>query len=128
MYKLFTTTLLTLLALLCCNRAGAQTSETFNPNYHRGETVLEKTLPPAPEAASRVKYADVPFTHSMGMAEYEVAFSTLKGRELSIPISLRYRSGGIKLDEIAGVAGLGWTLCAELYAICLMSSFRRSPG
>ena len=106
------TSLLCLLSLLSGHQAVAQSGEVFNPNYHRGETVLEKTLPPAPEAASRVKYADVPFTHSMGLAEYEVAFSTLKGRELSIPISLRYRSGGIKLDEIAGVAGLGWTLCA----------------
>ena len=46
------------------------------------------------------------------MAEYEVPFYTLKGRELSIPIGLRYASSGIKLDEIAGVAGLGWTLQA----------------
>lgn len=81
-----------------------------NPVYKRGSTALELALPPSPEAASRVKYADVPFSHSMGLAEYEVAFSPLKGCELTVPVSLRYRSGGIKLQEVAGVAGLGWTL------------------
>ena len=80
--------------------------------YERGATYLENTMPPSPEPASVVKYADVPFTHSTGMAEYDVPFYTLQGRELSIPIGLHYASGGIKLDEIAGVAGLGWTLQA----------------
>ena len=80
--------------------------------YERGATYLENTVPPSPEPASIVKYADVPFTHSTGMAEYDIPFYTLQGRELNIPIGLHYASGGIKLDEIAGVAGLGWTLQA----------------
>ena len=87
----------------------AQQSDTM---YERGATYVENTMPPSPEPASVVKYADVPFTHSTGMAEYDVPFYTLQGRELSIPIGLHYASGGIKLDEIAGVAGLGWTLQA----------------
>lgn len=92
--------------------AAQESGENTAPTYHRGETVIERTMTPSPEAASRVKYADVPFTHSQGLAEYAIDFSTLKGRELSLPIRLRYRSGGIKLDETAGVAGLGWTLDA----------------
>ena len=88
-----------------------QTSDIgANPVYKRGETVLESTLSPSPESASRVKFADVPFTHSMGLAEYEIPFTMLQGRELAFPIGLRYRSGGIKMEETAGVAGLGWTL------------------
>lgn len=78
--------------------------------YERGKTQMEDVLPPSPEAASAVKYADVPFTHSMGAAEYSIPLYELKGRELSIPIGLRYCSNGIKVDEIAGVAGLGWNL------------------
>ena len=89
-----------------CLGLSAQTEST----YERGATYLENTLPPSPEPASVVKYADVPFTHSAGLAEYDVPFYTLQGNELSIPIGLHYASGGIKLDEIAGVAGLGWTL------------------
>ena len=65
-------------------------------SYHRGATQLEDILPPSPEAASRVKYADVPFTHSMGAAEYSVPIYELKGRRLTIPISLDY----IKRDSL----------------------------
>ena len=78
--------------------------------YQRGATQLESIMPPTPESSSRVKYADVPFTHSLGAAELDIPLYTMEGRELSIPIGLHYRSNGIKLDEMAGVAGLGWTL------------------
>ena len=97
-----------LMLFASCLGLSAQT-ETM---YERGATYLENTMPPSPDPASVVKYADVPFTHSTGMAEYDVPFYTLQGRELSVPIGLHYASGGIKLDEIAGVAGLGWTLQA----------------
>ena len=42
--------------------------------FVRGETQLESILPPSPEAASAVKYADVPFTHSLGVAEIDIPF------------------------------------------------------
>lgn len=80
--------------------------------YQRGMTQAENILPPSPEAASAVKYADVPFTHSLGAAEYYVPLYEIKGRQLSIPIGLSYQSNGIKVDDIAGVAGLGWSLKA----------------
>ena len=63
-----------------CLGLSAQTETLFE----RGATYLESTFPPSPDPASVVKYADVPFTHSCGMAEYEVPIYTLQGRELSI--------------------------------------------
>lgn len=80
--------------------------------YKRGATQLENLLPPAPEAASAVRFVDVPFSHSQGLACLDIPVYTVNGRELSIPISLAYASGGITLDEVAGVAGLGWRLDA----------------
>ncbi len=91
---------------------GVVAQESSEVLYERKRTILENTLPPSPEPASMVKYADVPFTHSLGLAEYQVPLYTLQGNELQIPIMLSYSSGGIKVDEIAGVAGLGWTLDA----------------
>ena len=87
-------------------------AQSTNLMYQRGQTYLENTLPPSPEPASATKYADIPFSHGLGMAELSIPIYTLQGRELTIPISLDYRSGGIKVDEVAGVAGLGWTLNA----------------
>ena len=104
MKKIFITIALSM-AMMC--PLWAQESESV---YQRGATQLESIMPPTPESSSRVKYADVPFTHSLGAAELDIPLYTLEGRELSIPIGLHYRSNGIKLDEMAGVAGLGWTL------------------
>ena len=86
-------------------------AQTPSP-FVRGATQMENILPPTPEAASAVKYADVPFSHSLGVAEVDIPFFTLQGRELSLPIGLHYRCGGVKVDEIGGVAGLGWSLQA----------------
>ena len=61
--------------------------------YQRGETTIENTLPPTPEAASAAKYIDVPVSHSRGLAFFDIPFHTLKGREISIPIHLSYTSG-----------------------------------
>ena len=61
--------------------------------YERGATYLENTMPPSPEPASAVKFADVPFTHSLGLAEYGIPIYTLEGRELTLPIGLHYSSG-----------------------------------
>ncbi len=83
-----------------------------SPAYKRGDTYLENTLPPSPEATSVTKYAGIPMNQNYGMLTFDVPCYTLKGKELSIPISLQYATGGIKLDEVAGVAGLGWTLNA----------------
>lgn len=72
-------------------------------SYKRGATQLEDILPPSPEAASKVKYSDVPFTHSMGAAEYSVPVYVMKGRRLKIPISLDYwwNTIGMKLEDVA---------------------------
>ena len=104
--------LLALLALSGAAAAAAQLHAQETPVYKRGATVMENTMPPSPEPASAVKYADVPFSHSQGLATLDILLHTLKGRELTIPIGLSYATGGIKMDETAGVAGLGWSLNA----------------
>ncbi|MBR3074203.1 MAG: hypothetical protein IKH11_00410, partial [Bacteroidales bacterium] len=81
-----------------------------NAIYDRGYTQIENTLPPSPGAASAVKYADVTFNPGTGMASFQVPVYELQGRHLRIPVSLCYQSGGVKVDEIPGVAGLGWAL------------------
>ena len=72
------------------NTTATLSSSTFPPQsgddviYRRGPTTVESTLPPSPGPASAVKYADVPFTHSSGMAELDIPIYTLRGMELEI--------------------------------------------
>jgi len=74
---------------------------------------LPVVIPPSPNATALAKFADVPINEYNGLAEISVPFYTIKvGNELSLPISLGYHSGGVKVSEIASWTGLGWSLNA----------------
>lgn len=67
---------------------------------------------PSPEAAGATKYADCPVSLYTGTAQINIPLYTLKGTDLSLPISLSYHTSGIKVNEFAGTVGLGWKLNA----------------
>ncbi len=86
-------------------------SEASDFTYSRGASIEESVLPSSPQASSVSRYFSSDIAYCTGSAQISVPIYSLAGRELSVPIGLRYSSGsGIKLDEVAGVAGLGWTL------------------
>lgn len=69
-------------------------------------------LPPSPSAADIIRQVSYPTCPSLGMADISIPLYTVKTGDLEVPISISYRSSGIKVDEIAGPVGLGWTLNA----------------
>ncbi|MBK9338821.1 MAG: hypothetical protein IPM98_20715 [Lewinellaceae bacterium] len=69
-------------------------------------------LPPSPSAASITKYVDFPAVSSSGTPSVSVPLGMLGGRGIGIPISLEYHAGGVRVDEVAGIVGLGWSLNA----------------
>jgi YD repeat-containing protein len=73
-------------------------------------TNYENLIPPSPDAAQTVKYADFPVLYSLGVPEISIPVYTVKNGTLTLPISFSYHASGIKVDEIAGVLGLGWNL------------------
>ena len=66
----------------------------------------------APEAAAMTRYADYPVSYALGQAEIGIPLMTVEGHSLTLPISLSYNSSGIRVDEISGTVGLGWTFQA----------------
>lgn len=89
--------------------AQAQENTTSQGNFARAYTNI---IPPAPEAANLGKYVETPVDLSSGQPSIGIPIYTLKGKEISVPVSLSYRSGGIKVEEMASWVGLGWTLNA----------------
>lgn len=63
---------------------------------------------PSPDASSMIKGQNVPVNLYTGVASVDVPLFSAQG----VPVSLQYNTGGIKVSEIAGVAGLGWHLNA----------------
>ncbi|MEM9917258.1 MAG: DUF6443 domain-containing protein [Bacteroidota bacterium] len=69
-------------------------------------------LPPSPSASALVKYVDFPVSYSSGTPQISIPIHTITGRGLSLPISLSYHAGGVRVDDVSSVVGLGWSLQA----------------
>ncbi|RQO30403.1 hypothetical protein DBR32_12605 [Taibaiella sp. KBW10] len=69
-------------------------------------------MPPAPNTASLGKYVDNPVGYYTGVPGISVPLYEIKERNFSLPISLSYHAGGIKVEEVSSNVGLGWVLNA----------------
>lgn len=72
---------------------------------------IQKIFPATPETYSMFKAGDFPVDYRTGKLNVSVPLYEIKTRYgVTIPVSLTYNTGGIKVDETSGVAGLGWSL------------------
>lgn len=67
-------------------------------------------IPPSPEAAAFAKYGNTPVNLYSGTPEISIPIGSVQGREINVPISLSYDASGIKVEQLATWAGLGWNL------------------
>ena len=84
--------------------------ETSNPTSYapRDYTII----PPSPEVASMVRNVDYPVTPFTGQVDVSLPIYTITEGNLSVPISVQYLSGGLKVDDQPGNLGLSWILNA----------------
>lgn len=72
---------------------------------------IQKLFPATPETYSLFKAGDFPVDYRTGKLNVSVPLYEIKTKYgVTIPISLTYNTGGIKVDETSGIAGLGWSL------------------
>lgn len=69
-------------------------------------------LPPSPEVESLNRYIDFGASLASGQPDINLPIYEVCHGSLSVPISIGYHGGGIKVNEKAGIVGLGWTLLA----------------
>lgn len=86
----------------------ASTLAIAQPN----NTGLGDYVPAAPNMASLGQYSDVPVNLASGIPRIGVPFGSVTDGGLSINIGLSYHASGIRVDQMASSAGLGWTLNA----------------
>ncbi|MEM9545419.1 MAG: hypothetical protein AAGA77_05575, partial [Bacteroidota bacterium] len=66
-------------------------------------------LPP-PEATSFMKFVGQPVDYFTGSVPINIPIHTINEGSLSVPITLSYHTGGVRVDEIAGWTGINWNL------------------
>ena len=65
---------------------------------------------PSMDAASLGEYGDIPMSLYTGRAQVSIPLVTLEDGDHSIPITLDYLGGGIKVEQMPGYMGMGWVL------------------
>ncbi|KGT09575.1 hypothetical protein NV63_06465 [Elizabethkingia anophelis] len=68
------------------------------------------SFPTSAEAYSLSKVEKMPMDYFRGKANINIPIYTITVDDVSIPISLSYNTGGIKLNEVSSIVGLGWAL------------------
>ena len=79
-------------------------------NLHAQNEYIPKVIPPSPNASALMKFTDVPVSAYTGTSDVSVPIYTIQTRDVTVPITLDYHTGGIRLKEEAGWVGLGWAL------------------
>jgi YD repeat-containing protein len=70
-------------------------------------------LPPAPNAAAMARYGGIAINKNTGTPNVSIPLYTLKGKKLSADVRISYAANGIRVDEIASRAGMGWVFNAS---------------
>ncbi|WP_109829551.1 hypothetical protein [Reichenbachiella versicolor] len=73
---------------------------------------IDKVIPPSFNSTALIKYCDHPVGIPYGIPKIKFPIRTLINDDLFIPISMNYHAIGIKVEEEASWAGLGWYLDA----------------
>ena len=82
---------------------------TFSQDLNR---LIPDIIPPSPTVANQMKFVETPISYFTGTPQISIPVYTVQEGNFSMPISLDYNAGGIKVSEIASWIGLGWSLSA----------------
>lgn len=81
-----------------------------NPTPNQEFKPQEVTLPKSPEVKGLFEFSPFPVDHSSGAANIDIPLYTIESGRIKIPISASYHTGGIRVQDIASMIGLGWNL------------------
>ncbi len=74
--------------------------------------IQDQVFPTSPDAAAYTKYVNVPIGKYTGTTDISIPLYEIKGRNLSLPMSLSYHPSGVKVAEESSCVGMGWSLNA----------------
>jgi YD repeat-containing protein len=66
----------------------------------------------SPDATQFIRYGNIPVDYSTGVPNISIPIHNITSGSLSLPVDISYNASGIKVQDIAGTAGLGWNLNA----------------
>ena len=71
---------------------------------------ITSATPASPNAAALGKFGEIPVGLYTGIPNISIPIYEINTGKLSLPISIVYHAGGVKIEDIASWVGLGWAL------------------
>jgi len=71
---------------------------------------MPRIIPPSPASQEFQKFLGYPVTGSTGLVDISIPLYNLQLPGINIPLSLKYHSSGIKVEQSYGYLGYGWTM------------------
>jgi YD repeat-containing protein len=87
-------------------------SSVFSQNSNVKNPFLPNYTVPTPQSAGLGRYGEIPISPATGIPDINIPLGSAKGNKLEVPIRLIYHASGIKVDDLAGWVGQGWSLDA----------------
>ncbi|MBR5101713.1 MAG: hypothetical protein IK092_01135, partial [Muribaculaceae bacterium] len=69
-------------------------------------------IPPSPEVSALMQDVEIPVSLFSGLPDIEIPICTVTEGTIEIPVTISYNGGGIKVEELPGIIGMGWHLNA----------------
>lgn len=95
-------------ALFFCLSIGTALAQTST----NGQSTLPNIIPPSAESYKLGTFGNIPVSLFTGNANVNIPLTSYETKNIKLPVSLSYYSNGIKVDDMNGATGLGWTLNA----------------
>ncbi len=95
-------------ALFFCLSIGTALAQTST----NGQSTLPNIIPPSAESYKLGSFGNIPVSLFTGNANVNIPLTSYETKNIKLPVSLSYSSNGIKVDDMNGATGLGWTLNA----------------
>ena len=101
-YLFYLCTLLAICGASAQTRSGgmADTEGKYRYNY----------VPVSPSAEALMKKITSPVNYNTGKVDVSIPLYEIRTKDFTLPLVLRYNSGGVKVSATNDIAGLGWTL------------------
>ncbi len=89
---------------------GGNTEDGFDEFYY--DALKLNLIPPSPSVSGMQGFFEVPVSYNSGRYNISIPIWTLSSDIANIDISIEYATNGVKVEEVAGVLGMGWNLNA----------------
>lgn len=83
-----------------------------NTVYAQGYVGNDDYIPPSPNAYGLMSAVNTSVNLYTGTAQINLPLTSISGRKLSVPITLNYNASGVKVQDVPGWVGTGWSLDA----------------